>query len=359
VKLRLAALLFLALPAFAQQFRILRVTPATGPAEGGTRVAIELDRLPNCPILPIGPSITFGGVAGEFLDYEDEDTLIVRTPAHAVGTVEVRIEMCGANGPIVAEDAFTFVVEGDDPAREYERVLLPVIFRGPGAFGAQWQTTIVAHNRSDHPIGFARPVFMGTPMCPAICGCGPRGDLQARETNEVCVEGLQHPAGVLVYPWKDRADSVSYSLRITDTSRTAESLGTEIPVVRERDFRIHDDKIVLPDVPFDDRYRVALRIYDADSRDGAELRLRIVSGTSTVLDTIVTLRHQPELSVGNYQARPAFLFIGDLAAAYPALEAVEGRVQIELSSRTLGLRFWAMASITNNETQQVTTATPQ
>jgi hypothetical protein len=359
VKIRLAALLFFALPLFSQEFRILRVTPATGPAEGGTRVAIELNALPNCPILPIGPFIAFGGVEGDFVGFEGERTIIARTPPHAVGVVDVQIEMCGSDGPIVGEDAFTFVVEGGEPVPEYETVLFPVVFRGPGAFGAEWQTTIVAHNRATDPIGFARPIFSGSPMCPAICGCGPRADLQGQETNEVCVEGFRHPAGLLVYPWKDRADSISYSLRITDTSRMGESLGTEIPVVRERDFRTNDDKIVLPDVPLDDRYRVALRIYDADSRDGGQLRLRVVSGTAGLVDTTVTLQHQTDPSMGNFQPRPAFLFIGDLVAAYPALRNVEGRVQIELTSRTPGLRFWAMASITNNETQQVTTATPQ
>ena len=339
-------------------FRIVSIAPSSSPIAGGTRVAVQLNQMPNCPILPIGPpAVLFGGVAGSFVAIESGTSLIVTAPPHATGVVDVSVEGCGLDAPLVATRAFTYFDPAVNPnPADYEKVLFPVVFRASGAFGSEWGTTIVATNRSAEPIAAARPVFEGNPMCPAICGCSARADLQPKETNHVCVEGFKDASGLIFYPPKAQADDIAYAARITDHSRIADTLGTEVPVVRERDFRT--TSIVLPDVPINSRYRVAMRFYDPDQRDGGQVRMRVTRGGETV-EALVTLRYtivnvQPE----PFPNRPAFAFIGDLAAMFPTLAGAD-RVNIELTPLTQGMRFWAFASITNNETQQVTTATPQ
>ena len=356
--IRLAAVLLLAVPAFAQRFQIVSIAPSYSPIAGGTRVAVQLNEMPNCPILPIGPpTVSFDGVPGTFVAIE-ATSVIVTTPPHAAGVVDVSVmDACEFDEPLVATRAFTYFDPAVDPnPADYEKVLFPVVFRGSGAFGSEWGTTIAATNRSAQVITAARPVFEGNSMCPAICGCSGRADLQPKETNYVCVEGFRDAAGLIFYPPKAQADDISYAARITDHSRIADTLGTEVPVVRERDFRT--TSIVLPDVPINARYRVAMRFDNPDQRDGGQVRMRVTRGSETV-ESVVTLRYtivnvQPE----PFPNRPAFAFIGDLAAMFPALAGAD-RVNIELTPLTPGMRFWAFASITNNETQQVTTATPQ
>ena len=53
-------------------------------------------------------------------------------------------------------------------------------------------------------------------------------------------------------------DSAATSTRRPEPSRNAFSAGTEIPIVRENDFK---NRIVFLNVPSDSRFRVALRIY--------------------------------------------------------------------------------------------------
>src|SRR5438105_3909947 len=77
--------------------------------------------------------------------------------------------------------------------------------------------------------------------------------------------------------------SISLSLRVQDVSREARTWGTTVPVVRERD--AFTGRLQLLDVPVDDRFRVALRVYDFDeppasgSYDRA-VRIRFYQGES-------------------------------------------------------------------------------
>lgn len=50
--------------------------------------------------------------------------------------------------------------------------------------------------------------------------------------------------------------------------------------------------------------------------------------------------------------------IGDLLTAHPELSRIAG-VKIELTPVTQGMRIWGFVTVTNNDTQQVTTVSPQ
>jgi hypothetical protein len=49
--------------------------------------------------------------------------------------------------------------------------------------------------------------------------------------------------------------------------------------------------------------------------------------------------------------------IGQFTDAFPQLNGLD-KVRVEVTPLTEGLRFWTFVSITNNETQHVTTITP-
>jgi hypothetical protein len=68
------------------------VTPATGPAAGGTVVTISGDNFFNAT------GVTFGGTAGTAFTKVNDNTVKVTTPAKAAGAYSVVVNAPGGNG---------------------------------------------------------------------------------------------------------------------------------------------------------------------------------------------------------------------------------------------------------------------
>jgi hypothetical protein len=149
---------------------------------------------------------------------------------------------------------------------------------------------------------------------------------------------------------RPEADDLAFSLRVRDPSRAAEGDGTQVPVVRARDmFRGTD--LTLLNIPTDSRYRVKIRIYAFDT--GAH-------------DAEVTVHRQ---ATPNEVATRYFVPVRNACAGY-GCDAIPWYAELDLPSSEAGepvnvyvtvggesTPAWAFASITNNETQQVTIVT--
>jgi hypothetical protein len=123
------------------------------------------------------------------------------------------------------------------------------------------------------------------------------------------------------------------------------------------------DRIQLLYVPMDSRFRQALRVYDFEGNAGEQIRLRIYpwNSQSPLVDTLLVLvdaHHGVNRDFGEFPVTPAYAQMFDLASTYPQLAAQE-RVRIELTAVRPEVKFWAFVSITNNESQHVTTITPR
>lgn len=238
----------------------------------------------------------------------------------------------------------------------YEKILLPVsigFLAVPGAHGSQWMTELVGHNPSAETISVAPAI---SSVCLSLCvyfNHGPGTSFTVRLSP--IFPGL----GAFVYVHDDKAfipaaESVRLSLRVQDVSRQALTWGTELPVVREKDLFL--TPLSLLNVPTDERFRQTLRIYDFDG-DQSQVRLLIytMAGATPIVDSVVTLAKIRE--VRNLHESVAQATFADLRAAFPELPVNE-RLRIEVQPITTGLRFWAFVSVTNNETQHITTVTP-
>ena len=129
--------------------------------------------------------------------------------------------------------------------------------------------------------------------------------------------------------------------------------------------------MLLVDLPTDPRYRTGLRLYDAFQWEGHfTLRFydmaKLRQGDTAVLLLVrdVTLHHDAN-DGGPLFVRPAFAFIGDIVATWPELAAVDS-VAVEIvgshpivSPPAYERRFYALASITNNTTQELTIVAPR
>jgi hypothetical protein len=130
-------------------------------------------------------------------------------------------------------------------------------------------------------------------------------------------------------------------------SRQAEALGAEIPVVREKDF--FGRPLELLNVPTDLRFRVALRVYDRGLPAAIGLTIYSFNTDESLVSTFLFPGRQ----------NPAYVQISDLIATYPQL-AGKGPLRITLTPPIQGNpSLWAFVSVTNNETQHVTTISPQ
>ncbi len=240
----------------------------------------------------------------------------------------------------------------------YERVLVPIFIATPvpGAFGSLWATELIARNEAASLV----EVTVGLPQCVLQPPCGYASMTTFRP------EGLFRPnpnGGVFVFVGAPGAAKVIFSLRVRDLSRQALTWGTAIPVIREA--QTYTSRLELLDVPTDARFRVALRVYDFDAPNSRSVRLRIydvsqdnrISGLppQTALVDVVLRLETPVEDV--YSSIPGSAVMTDLIGAFPQLSSAR-IVRIVLDPVSTDLRFWAFASVTNDETQHVTAIAP-
>ncbi len=171
-------------------------------------------------------------------------------------------------------------------------------------------------------------------------------------------------AGALLYLERARADQVNISLHVRDRSKSASNLGAEVPVVRERDFRV--GRVTIPRVVADSRYRYALRVYDPDNLPDAAVIVRLIQTTDSFGEKLLDEGTYPLANFGfttncedavcpwpadSYA--PSILFLPLDLGQYDAVA-----VRVEIEAVTAGLRLWAMVSATNNDTHLVTVYSP-
>lgn len=253
-----------------------------------------------------------------------------------------------------------------NPDPDYERVLVPVFFFGGGQGGSKWFTSFDLVTLGN---GFqlATPVLRDLPSC-AFCPCEVKAQVEELKAETICGQ-FEHPYGLLLWvPRSVERDAVHTSLRVADRSREAERAGAQIPVVWERD--LYADPFMLLDVKTEPRYRSALRLYDAFQYD-TDFVLRFYDmeefrkGTHELLFETTVRVQRATAAPGRFPLRPAFLMIGDIVAQWPRLASSES-VAIEVAGTSLPIsppqydrRFYALASITNNTTHEVTIVAPR
>jgi IPT/TIG domain len=348
MKTLLAAVLLLWCAApLAAEPAITSISPNAGPLEGGTRVTIKgsgfTSCAPSCPPLTQPTLVFFGGVGTGEVTLVDSNTLVAVAPPHLPKTVDIAVIQ--NDGRAELQNAYTY--SGDVDAA-FERILLPsFISHIDGAFGSRFLSdlqirpaktagTRIFGIRSCHPIHF-------TP------GCGPDDDLS--EFPFTVVDNARSPEwryegtpGRFVYiPRNDPA--VVMNFRAYDVSRDAHNFGVEIPVVRGREMRT--DPIRFLGVPTDPRFRSTLRIY-ATAATIVEVRYG-------------TTEHFLSLEPGENLFEPAYAQFTRFPVGADTID-----VTVELIEALPPLPgfpppppIWAFLTVTNNDTQAITTITPQ
>lgn len=154
--------------------------------------------------------------------------------------------------------------------------------------------------------------------------------------------------GLFLITYSDAPECLTFHHRIANVARSQYSAGTSIPVVREQE--LVNGTIALLAVPLGNHlYRVHLRIY---SLECGSVVVRLEDGMSK--------EHHEErvdLQCGAFPWEPSYAGMNlDQFAERSRLNGSELHVLVRPVS---GERIWSFASVTNNQTQEVTVIAPQ
>jgi hypothetical protein len=341
----------LALLAFAPAALALDFTPqpALGTVLGGDVVTIRVPLTCGACALPKSVTVSFGDARGRNVTIVDRNTMTVMTPPHARGGVPVVVT---TSDGATFTGGFTYSGWGGPLSRDnYEAILLPIPVAPDtpiaGANGSRWVSELWIANSGARAVEYF--------LDPACSGASCNGDLPLPSLAPNGKAVRSGPAEArMVYLQKGGDELVTFALRVRDVSRTTENAGTDIPVAREASFR--RSAIELLNVPIDSLSRTALRIYDTDARGDSTATVRIIpiGGSDPVAVAQLTLP-KPNAQTESFVLFPGYGYIPDLKAAFPQI--ADGRYRVEVVPNNF--RAWAFAASTNNDTQLVTTVTPQ
>lgn len=246
----------------------------------------------------------------------------------------------------------------DGQTSPVQRVLVPIYGGAFGAFGSQWISELRVMNTGSGGavidnvgLGCTTNECFPDPFAP---GTSIDASLSIRD-----VLGGTGIPGALLLVKKDVLSQFEFQLRVRDISRDAERWGVAVPVVPESLAR---ERVDLLGVPIDSRYRQMLRVYAFDRLSGSQVRVRIYGATANPLqiptssdallaETILPLQLAPTASM------PSYAELSNLAQ----LPGVAGSPfnEIRVTAESLQpLGIWAMVSVTNNTTQEVTVIAP-
>jgi hypothetical protein len=292
------------------------ITPASGSVAGGDYVHIhgtDLQLVPvPCPT-PCALKVTFGGVEAQVVIDTDEEIIAI-APPHAAGAVDVQVALA-VKGTVTIANGYRY----EDPLpSDAVRFVVPIVVNAPGALGSNWVSELRITNASVETLATG-----GTTIAP-------------QSSARITLNPSIGPGAFFFVP-KRIANRITATLRVHDTSRDAESFGTDIPVISETQFRA---AVLIPNVPTDPRFRSLLRIYAP------------ISGSTTVA---IAIRDDDNGTLLTTQK------LGMESYAQVAIDPIPGRSRLRLEITSTGqppIPIWAFVAVTNNATQQVTPILP-
>jgi hypothetical protein len=235
-----------------------------------------------------------------------------------------------------------------DAASGFDAILFP-IFLPPvqGAFGSEFHTTARVASRGEQIdlYGVDRACLIAdSPRTPSV-------PFKIGLNEDQLITACSRSVGRMFYVAEGRGTDLVANLRVTDVSRQNASHGVEIPVVRDDDFTV--EKIVLLGVPIDARFRNTLRVYGMPGQGTGYARVVINGVTHPIALNWSGDMFEPMVATFTDFPRPDQLPAGQKTITVTIELPPSGPVALVGPTP-----IWAFVSVTNNETQEITTITP-
>jgi hypothetical protein len=235
-----------------------------------------------------------------------------------------------------------------------DTILLPIGFRGAvsetftGAFGTRWQGETTLHNAGPFDVILEQSGLCPFTECnPVIYRPGFIGFLQ--ETR------WRNPErGILLQPLAPAGAALTFSSRLSEISRHAQPQGFQIPVVREEQFLTKPSLYLR--IPSNPAVRTSIRVYDP-RRAGTGVHIDVLDDTGRVVHEMTVSLPFPD-TVPADVLQPGFAILNDFASTVPGLPQ-SSTYQLRITPIPAGREYWAMVSVTDNDTQHVLIITSQ
>ena len=284
------------------------------------------------------PQVFFGDVPSPRVTLLSAYAVTAVVPAHAIGVVKVTMRDNG----VLLRSLGQFIFEP-----KVEEIIIPIAFQPiSAAFGTRWVSDISVFNDSDDSVAIDPELCFVYPIGPVTCS-QPRRRVPPHSSMRIEPSGdADYPAMHLLPP-ADHASNLHFTVRLRETSRDPDGAGTEIPVVRSRDFQ--QQHVWLSAIPTSTRLRATLRVYTRG--DLVTVRVRD-NATGELLSEREARRYYPT------DSDPfGTLTFSDLLES--AVVRAHDKVRIEVESQRADSPVWAMVTLTDNESQRVQIFTPQ
>ena len=244
----------------------------------------------------------------------------------------------------------------------FASIFVPINYNGPGAFGAQWHTSVIVSNRQ--ATGFVSGTHAQFSICdgpPDSCGSP---YLPAGMTSKVFSDS---PHGLFINAANAGA-AVFATVHIAAEPRDPDTEGTEIPIARDSDFGSSMKLVNVPTgVANGQPVRGLLRLY-APLPGGTGLP----TPTGTVFVTVYDVKNPAvvaaKIEITLTQAEPDVVGYAELDLSRFA--SISPFVNIDVDAGQIApvlqpvfpsstVNVWGFVTITNNVTNTVITITPR
>jgi hypothetical protein len=276
-------------------------------------------------------TVLIGDVTARVFFMDINGFLVVAAPPHAAGAVNVVINSDA--GTVTSNAALIYYDPAAADPAVFEPILYPMSFQGFGALGSQWKTeNFILAGRS--------PAFFRDPLPCSGCSTALSADVQLFTDD--------NPWGHLLYAMRGTTGTVDFASRIRDISKVSSATsGTEVPIVRERDFR---GQLRFVGVQADGRFRTSLRMWSL----GDFPEYLVIIGSNPALPLHTTIIPGTSMWFGSLDLTPLLLQSKTSPVSITVFPSGFGS---NLTSIALP-PIWGMMSITNNVSQQVTIISP-
>ncbi len=257
--------------------------------------------------------------------------IVAAAPPHAAGAVNVALNSTA--GTVTSNAALIYYdTAAADPA-VFEPILYPISYQGFGALGSQWNT-------ENFILAGSTRAFFRDPLPCSGCSTALSADVQLFTDD--------NPWGHLLYAMRGTTGTVDFASRIRDISKVSSATsGTEVPIVRERDFR---GQLRFVDVQADGLFRTTLRMWSL----GDFPEYLVLIGSSPALPLHTTRIPGTSMWFGSLDLTPLLLQSKTSLVSITVFPSGFGSHFLPIASPPI----WGMLSITNNVSQQVTIISP-
>ena len=247
-------------------------------------------------------------------------------------------------------------------AADDSTIMLPLgLVHLNGAYGSVWETELVIKNAGQQEVQIGNAGDLCSITCPFVpIRISPNEAVILSDSFNSSL--LASAAGLILHLQTRQVAppaDVRFNFRVRDLSRQESTWGTELPVVHASEFTA--EPLHLLNLPTSAIFRFTIRAYalDGESPIAAKATIYELSSGRVLREVPFTLQrfgNSPNLP-NSPNFYPAYAQLDSLASDLSNI-GIE-RIGIEVAAVEPTQKLWAFATVTNNESQHVTTVTPR